>query len=257
MDVMTRQFVRRMACLTILAAISTGLAACATERPRERFHHRRPDGEGDRPAGGRAQLFISPAGQPFRAAAGDAYPVAQWFAAADADHDGELTRDELRRDAAAFFHEIDVNQDGVIDGDEVSRYEHMVAPEILGLVPRGVAGASGATSQGGGHRGGGMAGGMGGGRRGGGRSGGRAGSGGREAAPQGAGLYSLINQPEPVSAADTNFDGKITFTEFLAASDRHFATLDAAETGFVTLSGLPQTPVQAMGGGRRHHPHQD
>ena len=256
MDFMTRQFVRRMARLTLLVAMSADIAACATERPRESFHHRRPAGEGVRAAGGRTQLFISPAGKPFRAAAGDPYPTAQWFAAADADHDGRLTRDELRQDAAAFFHEIDVNQDGVIDGDEVSRYEHVVAPEILGLVADRGSGSPGAGGQGGG-MGRGMGGGHGGGRRGGGRSGGPAASGPREARPQGAGLYGLINQPEPVAAADTDFNGRITLVELLAASDRHFAALDTAQAGFLTLSGLPQTPVQAMGAGRRHHPQPD
>ena len=248
---MTHPFVRRMACLIVVAAIFADLAACATETPREHFGHRRPDGDGGRIGGSRAQLFISPAGKPFRAAAGDPYPVGLWFAAADADHDGKLTRDELRQDAAAFFHEIDVNHDGVIDGEEVSRYEHVVAPEILGLIADR---ASGERGRAGGSGGGG---GMGGGRRGGGWSGGGAASGSREARPQGAGLYGLINQPEPVTAADANFDGKITLAEFLGAADRHFAALDTAQAGFVPLSGLPQTSVQAMGGGHRHHPHHD
>jgi len=68
--------------------------------------------------------------------------------------------------------------------------------------------------------------------------------------PQGAGLYSLINQPEPVSAADVNFDSKITLTEFLAP--RRIAIsprIDAAQAGFLTLSGLPQTPRAGDGRG--------
>ena len=257
MEFMIRLFAPRMVRFTVILALSADLAACATEQPREHVHHRRPEGVG---GDTRGQLFISPAGKPFRAGPGDPYPVAQWFADADADHDGKLTRAELRQDAAAFFHELDVDKDGVIDGPEVFRYEHSVAPEILGLVARNGGGPQGGSSQGGGSRGGGM-GGHGGGRHGGGRSGGPSSSGGgsgaREAAPQGAGLYSLINQPEPVAAADTDFDGKITLPEFLAASDRHFAALDTAGAGFLTLSGLPQTPVQARDAAHRNHPHQD
>ena len=230
--------------------MSADVAACATERPRERFHHHRPQGEG---AGGAAQLFISPAGQPFRARPGDPYPVAAWFAAADADHDGRLTREEMREDAAAFFRVIDANHDGVVDGAEVSAYEHQIAPEILGLV------AEGGPANAGGGFGGRRGGGHGGGRRGGGSGGGSStgGSAGGLAAPQGAARYSLINQPEPVAAADANFDGKITLTEFLEASDRHFAALDTTQAGFLTLSSLPRTPVQARGGPHRSHPNQD
>jgi hypothetical protein len=249
METMIPQFPSRMGRLTVILAISAEVAACASERPRERFHHRGPGGEG---RGGAAQLFISPAGKPFRAAPDQPYPVVQWFAAADTDHDGKLTREEFRQDAAAFFNELDINHDGVIDGPEVARYEHVVAPEILGLVPDRSAGqASGAGEGGEGHRGG--MGGRGGGRRGGGgQSGGRTTPG---AVPQGAGLYGLINQPEPVAAADANFDGRITLAEFLEAADRHFATLDTADAGFLTLAGLPQTPAQALRA--RHRPDHD
>jgi len=248
METMIPKFPSRMGRLIVVLAISAEVAACASERPRERFHHHGPDGDGRSTA---SQLFISPAGKPFRAPSDAPYPVLQWFAAADADHDGKLTREEFRQDAAAFFNELDINHDGVIDGPEVSRYEHVVAPEILGLVADRSAGqASGAGEAGGGHRGG--MGGRGGGRRGGGRPGGQTAPG---AVPQGAGRYGLINQPEPVTAADANFDGKITLAEFLEAADRHFAELDTADAGFLTLQGLPQTPAQALRG--RHRPNHD
>jgi hypothetical protein len=77
------------------------------------------------------QLFISPCGEPFRAVAKAPYPVAAWFARADKNGDGAIDRAEFRADADAFFDVLDVNHDGVISGFEVSRYEHLIVPEIL------------------------------------------------------------------------------------------------------------------------------
>ena len=62
---------------------------------------------------------------------------------------------------------------------------------------------------------------------------------------QGAAVYSLINAPEPVAAADTAFDGRITRAEFAAASDRRFDVLDKTASGYLTLANLPKTPLQA------------
>ncbi|MDB5700978.1 MAG: EF-hand protein, partial [Sphingomonadales bacterium] len=80
-----------------------------------------PDHAGSREPGGFRPgiLFISPAGQPFRAAPGDPYPVATWFAQTDTNHDGQLTIGEMRDDATRFFAELDANHDGEIDPDEV------------------------------------------------------------------------------------------------------------------------------------------
>src|SRR6185503_18497922 len=75
-------------------------------------------------------LFVSPAGEPFRAGPGEPYPVAAWFKAADADGDGKLTREEFVADAARFFQTLDANHDGVIDGQELKAYETRVVPEI-------------------------------------------------------------------------------------------------------------------------------
>jgi len=188
-------------------------------------------------------IFISPAGKPYRARPGEPYPVATWFAAADANHDGKLTRDEMRADAAAFFHAIDTNHDGLIDGFEVQTYEQSVAPEILPRIENLRAGEGfdpnvdladqrnserpNSPDQ---------------------RRGGfqmrqpREAKG--ETGTQGAAVYSLINQPEPVAAADGDFDGKITLAEFEAAADRHFEILDTKQQGYLTLATLPKTPIQ-------------
>ena len=78
--------------------------------------------------GGGPQLFISPAGEPFRAPPGAPYPVVDWFNGADANHDGALSRDEFVADSVRFFNVLDMDHNGVLDGFEVSNYENHVAP---------------------------------------------------------------------------------------------------------------------------------
>ena len=58
-------------------------------------------------------LFISPMGEPFRAPISQPYPSATWFAGADANHDGVLSREEFRADALRFFKLLDVTKDGL------------------------------------------------------------------------------------------------------------------------------------------------
>jgi hypothetical protein len=70
----------------------------------------------------------------------------------------------------------------------------------------------------------------------------------------GAPEFSLLNIAEPVSNADTNFDGKVSLQEFLAAADRRFDELDPSRQGYLTLDGLPRTPEQIAVDGRRKPP---
>jgi hypothetical protein len=188
-------------------------------------------------------LFISPAGKPYRARFDEPYPVVVWFNQADSNHDGRLTRDEFRADAQAFFQTLDLNHDGIIDGSEVENYEQNIAPEILPQVGRlrGDEGMDPRLDLGDPHntdrpksetRGRGVA-------------QNRPGRPQRGEPDQGAGLFSLLNQPEPVSAADTDFNGRITLAEFLAAADRRFDHIDKSQLGYLTLAGLPKTPVQS------------
>ena len=223
----------------MLAAVA--LTACATGDGPERSERQ---GEGRAGPAHYPNVFISPAGKPFRAARDAPYPVAAWFAQADANHDGRLTREEMRADALAFFRELDANHDGVIDGSEVANYEDALAPEILphierlhaeeGLDQRLTYGDPRNT----GRR-----------RTGDNRSSGLGGGAPQRSAntepTQGAALFSLINEPEPVSAADTEFNGRITPAEFIAAADRRFDILDTKQKGYLTLADLPKTPVQS------------
>ncbi len=243
----------RATCILMFAALCLG--ACASGPPQDgprgdwgKAPPSRPPGEGEPggpPRRPRPNLFISPAGEPFRAEPGAPYPVAAWFAGADADHDGVLTRDEFVADALRFFDRIDTDHNGVVDGFEVSTYETQVAPEIL----RGFQGGDG---EGPGMRGGGSGGpggGHGGGRRGGGGSpgggGGKRGGGPMGGMLQGAAPYSLLAEPEPVSASDGDFDRRITRAEATKAAKARFALLDKDGAGKLRLADLPETPVQA------------
>jgi hypothetical protein len=228
-------------------ALTLLLAACADDRPGPRRGS---------PAGPpRVRLFISPAGEPFRPRSDGVEPMRAWFDQADANHDGAVTQAEFEADHMRFFKLLDVNGDGFIDSIEVQRYEHDVAPEILSRIDRGDAGGPPARASGSGGRQGGGAGGGGGGR-GGGRRGGGGGRGG--GAPSGGGgrpsnggggsgggdptsgaaAFNLLNEPEPVMAADSDLDFRISVKEWTVAAAERFAKLDANHDGKIGFTEL-------------------
>src|ERR1700758_2019732 len=87
------------------------------------------------PGGGpRANVFISPCGQTFRAKPGAPYPVVDWFHQADQNGDGKLDRAGINADAEAFFRILDQNHDGFISPYEVNYYELRICPEVVGAV---------------------------------------------------------------------------------------------------------------------------
>ncbi|NQE64922.1 hypothetical protein [Caulobacter sp. RHG1] len=236
--------------LGLTAALALTLTACAAGPPEGPRRGPPPGEDGPGPRGGGQQLFISPAGEPFRAPPGAPYPVAAWFAGADANHDGALTRDEFVADSLRFFAMVDADHDGVIDGFEVSAYEQRIAPEIIGGAPPSLRrgpmgqGPGGGDGPPGGGRGGG-------GPPGGGKGGGRGGISGN--ALQGASLYGLIAEPQPVMGADADFNRRITRDEATKAAVTRFRLLDADKDGVLRLETLPKTPAQlrAKGGPSR------
>lgn len=214
--------------LGLTAAFATLLAACASTPPGALGERPgRPGDDAPRGGTGGPQLFISPAGEPFRAPPNAPYPVGAWFAGADANHDGALDREEFITDALRFFAVVDADHSGVIDGFEVSAYENRIAPEIIGgpapsTVRRGPMGL--------GQAGGGDVGPR------------RRPTGGN--ALQGAALYGLIAEPQPVMASDGDFDRRITRDEATRAAKTRFALLDTDKDGRLHLTELPKTPAQ-------------
>jgi hypothetical protein len=177
--------------------------------------------------------------------------VRAWFDGADADRDGALSREEFRADHERFFKRVDGDGDGVIGGPEVTRYEQEIAPEILLAIDRGLGGA-------GGRRGGPPSGG----RRGGGprlnaegdAASGRGRARGPGGGPGGPGVLSLLNEPEPVRAADADLDFRVTLAEWRAMADRRFDRLDADHDGRLLFAELkpegPQRTERGQGGRR-------
>jgi hypothetical protein len=169
-------------------------------------------------------LFISPAGKPFRADPGKPYPVVDWFNAADTDHDGKLTKAEFRADAEAFYRELDINKDGIIDSREVAYYERITAPEIIQSFAPDLPQQSEDGPK-------------------------------LKDPPQGGAWYGLLGEPEPVAAADTNFDNVITHGEFMQATDERWKLLDPDKKGYITLDSLPKTPIQEKLAQAARHKH--
>ncbi|WP_404714224.1 hypothetical protein [Sphingomonas sp. MMS24-J13] len=177
-------------------------------------------------------------GEPFRAAAGQPYPSAIWAAAADTNHDGAIDRTEFLADAQRFFRMLDTDHDGRLTPEEIAAYESNVAPEIalyrgrrlpplgserekgqrphedalpdlLGVVPQRVS-RNDDSDYGG---------------------------------PMGAGRFTWLNIPEPVSATDADIDRLVSAAEFAAAASRRYDTLTAGR-GMLKLADLPKTPAQ-------------
>ncbi len=176
--------------------------------------------------------FISPMGEPYRAHSATDDTLAIWFARADANHDGSLTVSEMQTDADRFFAVLDSNHDGEIDPTEIAYYEWEVAPDIQVMSktrqapgqklsdqrssappspgpPRGKRLREEEDSQLG------IAGGL-----------------------QGAARYGLLNIPEPVAAADTDFNRGVSQTEFRQAAIARFQLLDRGHQDRLTLAEL-------------------
>ena len=168
-------------------------------------------------------LFISPMGEPFRGTR-EAPPEIAWFNGTDINHDGSLTPDEMVADADRFFKTLDVDKSGEIDPAEIERYETEIAPEVrtgeVSVSSRDDADASGDPDS--------MAG-----------------------MPQGLDKYSTrhgavmfgyFGFPEPVMAADANFNRGVSRREFQLAALQRFKLLDVNGDGILQRAELPPPP---------------
>jgi hypothetical protein len=173
----------------------------------------------------RPQMFISPMGEPFRAPAGQPYPSAQWFAQADANHDGVITREEFRADARRFFKVLDIDGNGMITDLEVQRYEYILAPEIVQATQdtSNLGVESGDPDSFYHHTA-------------------------LSAVKQGAANFGFLDDPEPVRSTDMQFNRKITLDEFLAAADRRYDKLLqlSGDDDGLKLADLPHPPNQKI-----------
>ena len=217
--------------ILILTGLLTALAPSPVVEPVVHHHANRP--------------FISPMGEPFPVRAPGDDTLADWFNQADHNHDGVLTVAEMQLDADRFFDTLDTNHDGEIDPDETANYENVIAPQVRtsfdpGFLPS-AAGSNGAQSGDSGHHHG--------------RDGGHRGGGGHWRAPrggdneaQGAARFGLLDLPEPVIAADTDFSRGVTRDEFRKAAQLRFQALDVDHRGLLTLAVLetlrPAPPIR-------------
>lgn len=165
--------------------------------------------------------FISPMGEPFRASSKADDTLRLWFDRADSNHDGWLSQAEMVADADRFFARLDDNGDGRIDPDEVVRYEWQIAPDVqVGSPRRRQFGAPPPPPP---------------------KEADRHKLDLRDPLLEGAARYALLNLPEPVTAADADFNRVITRDEFRAAAIYRFGLLDGAHRGaldFASLSAL-------------------
>ena len=190
--------------------------------------------------------FISPMGEPFRARGGTDDALARWFNQADRNHDGQITPDEMKADADRFFATLDSDGDGEIGPDELIHYEWELAPDIqlssrlkrqpgeAAPIKRPELAEDSPDAR---HY-----------RRGDGEPDTLIGL-------QGAARYGLLNMPEPVAAADADFNRAISRAEFEQAALDRFQLLDTGHRGSLTLAALEAmwTSVLAKVHERKHH----
>ncbi|HZZ90866.1 MAG TPA: hypothetical protein VFE13_21260 [Caulobacteraceae bacterium] len=172
-----------------------------------------------KPAPPSPRIFLSPSGEPFRQSPAVPDTLKAWFDGADLNHDSAIDRFEFRADAARFFKLLDANGDGVIDGFETADYESKIAPELAEQAEGRLPGMFGP---------------------------------GHDAKPgdkddkRGRGrklvrvIGQLLPEPEPVTGADFDLDGKISQADWMRAADQRFDLLDTAHAGRLPLEALRQ-----------------
>ncbi|MEC4589634.1 MULTISPECIES: EF-hand domain-containing protein [Nitrospirillum] len=171
-----------------------------------------------------------------------------WFNRVDTNQDGKLSREEFQAEADAVFTHYDLNGDGALNVTELEKVRRADRMALMGhggpeggphgepggggpgdAPGAGPEGASPDAPPGGGRGRGGMGGGIGGGGRGG---------------------------VDPIMAADTNLDFRVTRDEFRAYARALFEVIDANHDGQLTIEEIEKVDltVQEPGGGGRGGP---
>lgn len=175
--------------------------------------------------------FISPMGEPFRAASTADDTLRLWFTKADANADGAISLAEMIADADRFFTRLDENGDGKLEPDDIIRYEWDIAPDIqIGSPQRRAPGTAPPPPP---------------------PESARHKFDYRDAPLQGAARYALLNFPQPVTAADSNFDRSISRAEFRAAATYRFQLLDPQRRGALTFAALDQQRARVFAEARK------
>jgi len=161
-------------------------------------------------------LFVSPMGQPVRGADRGA-ALSAWFAAADADQDGRLSRDEFLAHETPFHRVLDRNQDGLVTALESNALFRATAPEMFAPLPplRGpearMPREPGRMTQP------------------------------RERRvvdnrPRGAARFGLLHDQEPVMSCDGDLSRWVSADEFRTCAERRFTLLDHDNDGYFALA---------------------
>ncbi len=176
----------------------------------------------------KSNVYLSLMGEPFRTNEAGEAPFDQWFKLADQDSDGSISRLEFRKDAEAFFANLDTNDDKVIDGDEMAQYENL-APSRTRVAGGGGPETSSSRPQA------------------------------KSSAPVDKGQVALVatgdapsatrihpgdsrinysEVPQPVAMADLNLDRRVTFEEFTKTASKRFANYDVDQDSRLTPKEL-------------------